>query len=218
MCASCRTIPSAASRPLTPGAFGYQLDITRLSDEDKQKVIFYNQEYHRYNDLLREGTYYRIASYRENNMYDCWQVVSEDKSECLVTYVQVRYQPFWNPRRLKLEGLDPDARYRLEGTDQVYSGGLLMYAGYLQNMIFGDYGSAMLHFVKERQNGRRGRGASASCALRLPGPSFFCMSSSSGTFIRQFPRCVLLLYSSYPSASCHARIGPSYSGLILVLL
>ncbi len=137
------------ARVALTGAFGYQLDITRLSDEDKQKVIFYNQEYHRYNDLLREGTYYRIASYRENNMYDCWQVVSEDKSECLVTYVQVRYQPFWNPRRLKLEGLDPDARYRLEGTDQIYSGGLLMHAGYLQNMIFGDYGSAMLHFVKE---------------------------------------------------------------------
>ena len=34
-------------------------------------------------------------------------------------------------------------------THSVYSGGLLMHTGYLQNMIFGDYGSAMLHFVKD---------------------------------------------------------------------
>lgn len=32
--------------------------------------------YHKYNDLVREGDYYRVASYRENGLYDCWMVVA----------------------------------------------------------------------------------------------------------------------------------------------
>lgn len=130
------------------GTFGYELDITKLSEEEKQKAILFNQEYHKYNDLVREGDYYRIASYRENNMYDCWQVVSRDKAETLVTYVQVRFETRRKSRRLRLEGLEAKALYRLEETGEVYSGEMLMNAGFLQKMIFGDYSSRLLHFVK----------------------------------------------------------------------
>ena len=133
------------------GTFGYELDITKLTEEEKEKAIGFNQLYHRYNDLVREGEYYRIASYRENGMYDCWQVVSQDRTESLVTYVQVRFETDQNSRRLKLDGLDPKTRYRLEGTQEVYSGEMLMNAGFLQEMIFGDYGSRLLHFVAENR-------------------------------------------------------------------
>lgn len=131
------------------GTFGYELDLTKLTEEEKKKATAFNQEYHKYNDLVREGDYYRLASYRENNMYDCWQVVSPDRSESLVTYVQARFEVMRKSRRLRLEGLDPKATYRLEGTDQVFSGEMLMNAGYLQEMLRGDYGSVLLHFVKK---------------------------------------------------------------------
>lgn len=131
------------------GTFGYELDLTKLTEEEKKKATAFNQEYHKYNDLIREGDYYRLASYRENNMYDCWQVVSPDRSESLVTYVQARFEVMRKSRRLRLEGLDPKAAYRLEGTDQVFSGEMLMNAGYLQEMLRGDYGSVLLHFVKK---------------------------------------------------------------------
>lgn len=130
------------------GTFGYELDITKLSGEEKEKAAAYNREYHRYNDLVREGTYYRIASYRENGMYDCWEVVDEEKREALVTYVQVRFEPVRKSRRLKLEGLEEKARYCLEETGETYTGEMLMQAGFLQEMIFGDYGSRLLHFVR----------------------------------------------------------------------
>lgn len=131
------------------GTFGYELDLTKLTEEEKKKATAFNQEYHKYNDLIREGDYYRLASYRENNMYDCWQVVSPDRSESLVTYVQARFEVMRKSRRLRLEGLDHKAAYRLEGTDQVFSGEMLMNAGYLQEMLRGDYGSVLLHFVKK---------------------------------------------------------------------
>lgn len=130
------------------GTFGYELDVTKLSEEEKAQAKVFNQEYHKYNEVYREGDYYRIASYRENGMYDCWQVVSQDRSECLVTYVQVRYETRRKAVRLLLDGLDANAKYQLEGTDHVYSGELLMNAGYLQEMLFGDYRCKLLHFVK----------------------------------------------------------------------
>ena len=131
------------------GTFGYELDITKLTEEEKKKAAGFNRDYHKYNDLIREGDYYRIASYRENAMYDCWQVTDKEQKQCLVTYVQVRYETERKSRRLKLCGLDPKARYRLEETGELYSGEMLMNAGYLQEMIFGDYGSRLLYFIRE---------------------------------------------------------------------
>lgn len=131
------------------GTFGYELDITKLTEEEKTKAIAFNRDYHKYNDLIREGDYYRIASYRENYLYDCWQVTDKDQTRTLVTYIQVRYETERKSRRLKLSGLDPKARYRLEQTGELYSGEMLMNAGYLQPMLFGDYRSILLYFTKE---------------------------------------------------------------------
>ena len=47
------------------GTFGYELDITKLTEEEKEKVKVQVQNYHKYNDLIREGDYYRLASYAE---------------------------------------------------------------------------------------------------------------------------------------------------------
>ena len=59
-------------------------------------------------------------------------------AESLVTYVQVRFETDQNSRRLKLEGLGPETRYRLEGKQGVYSGGRVMSAGFVQENIFGE--------------------------------------------------------------------------------
>lgn len=135
------------------GAFGYELDVTKMSGADRAEAVRLNQSYHRCHKINREGDYYRIASFRENGMYDCWQVVSKDRQEFLLTYVQVRYENSSRPVRLRLEGLEPKARYRLEGQDRSYSGEMLMNAGYLQESLWGDYNSCLLHFVKENGYG-----------------------------------------------------------------
>lgn len=96
------------------GTFGYELDITRLPEEEKQLIEEQVKMYHRFQPLVREGDYYRIASWRENHRYDCWQVVAKDKSEALLTYVQVLAEPNWHSRKIRLKGLEPEAEYRLE--------------------------------------------------------------------------------------------------------
>ena len=129
------------------GTFGYELDITKISDEERMVIPEQVVLYHKYNDLVREGDYYRIASYRENGLYDCWMVVAKDKSEALVTYVQVLGKPNVHSRKIKLLGLDEAADYRLDGTDKVYGGDLLMNAGLLIEKMCGDYMSRLYHFV-----------------------------------------------------------------------
>ena len=44
------------------GTFGYELDVTKLSEEDRAMIPEQVALYHKYNDLVRSGDYYRIAS------------------------------------------------------------------------------------------------------------------------------------------------------------
>ena len=129
------------------GTFGYELDITKISEEERAMIPEQVSMYHKYNDLVREGDYYRVASYRENGLYDCWMVVAKDKSEALVTYVQVLGRPNVHSRKIKLLGLDVATDYRLDGTEKVYGGDLLMNAGMLIETMRGDYMSRLYHFV-----------------------------------------------------------------------
>ena len=44
------------------GTFGYELDITKIPEEERKQIPDQIAMYHRYNDLVREGDYYRILS------------------------------------------------------------------------------------------------------------------------------------------------------------
>ena len=129
------------------GTFGYELDITKLLEEERKLIPEQTAMYHKYHELIREGEYYRILSSRENHRSDCWAVASEDKSEVLVTYVQVLAQANMPSRKVRLRGFDPAKKYRLEGTDEVYSGEMLMNAGFRMKDFWGDFVSRLYHFT-----------------------------------------------------------------------
>ena len=40
-------------------------------------------DYHKYNELIREGDYYRLASIAENGRYDSWMIVEKRKRKRL---------------------------------------------------------------------------------------------------------------------------------------
>lgn len=130
------------------GTFGYELDVTKIPQEDREMIPEQVAMYHKYNDLVREGDYYRLASYRENHFYDCYGVVSKDKKEALFTFVQVLNRPNHHNRRIYFRGLDPDKYYRVEGEEGTYSGDVLMKAGYLVSNMWGDYKSRLIHLTE----------------------------------------------------------------------
>jgi alpha-galactosidase len=136
------------------GTFGYELDVTKISGDDRNMIPSQVAMYHKYNDLVREGDYYRIASYSLNHKYDCWQVVSGDKKQSLVTFVQVLGRPNFKSRRILLKGLDGDKLYRLESVNNdsmaqtVYSGDTLMKAGILIPNMWGDFKALLISLVE----------------------------------------------------------------------
>ncbi len=131
------------------GTFGYELDVTRIPKEDREKIPGQVKTYHKYNDLVREGDYYRLASYSENGLFDSWMVKSKDNKEILVTYVNVLRQANVKSRHIKLAGLVPGDIYRDEATGRVYSADVLMYGGLSVEPMWGDFTSTLIHLIKQ---------------------------------------------------------------------
>lgn len=130
------------------GTFGYELDVTKIPEEDKNSIPGQVAMYHKYNDLVRTGDYYRIASYQQNRMYDCYMVVAKDKTEALVTFIQVLGRPNSHSRRILLKGLCLDKKYRIEGEERTYLGTTLMQAGILVENLWGDFKGKLIHIVE----------------------------------------------------------------------
>ncbi len=124
------------------GTFGYELDITKLSEEEKNLVRKQVADYHRYNDLIREGDYYRMESSMSGSAFDSWMIVSKDKGRALVFAVQVTAKPNGKSRFLRLKGLDPQQMYRVEG--RTYRGNVLMNAGLRIPSVQGDARSRLI--------------------------------------------------------------------------
>ncbi len=130
------------------GTFGYELDITKIAREEYEMIPEQVAMYHKYNDLLRTGDYYRIASYRENHLWDCYAVVAKDKTEALITYVQVMGRPNYHSRRIRIPGLDAQKQYRIEESECVYYGDTLANAGILIENLWGDFQSKLIHIYE----------------------------------------------------------------------
>ncbi len=132
------------------GTFGYELDITKISEEDRAAIPGQIEKYHKYNSLISTGDYYRLASYSKNRFYDAYMIVSKDKNEAIMTFVQVLGRPNHHSRLLKLSGLDPEKEYMVEFENDEKSnvrahGDTLMNAGLLVRNMWGDFASTLVY-------------------------------------------------------------------------
>ena len=134
------------------GTFGYELDVTKIPEEDRNLIPRQVAMYHQYSDLVRTGDYYRIAHYADNHYYDCYEVVAKDKSEALVTYIQVLNRPNYHSRRIHIPGLDPGKTYVIANAEDwpeigqtEYKGDTLHYAGINIPPLWGDFRGRLMH-------------------------------------------------------------------------
>jgi alpha-galactosidase len=127
------------------GAFGYELDVSKLTSEDREEVnrqtAFYKQVRH----LFIDGSLYRLRSPFETNEA-AWMVVAPGKDEALVTHVTILSLPNAADRFLKLKGLDPNSRYTIG--DNVHRGDALMRVGIPIPYPAGDFLSHLWHLRK----------------------------------------------------------------------
>lgn len=119
------------------GSFGYELDLNCLSDEEKKEVAEQVKKYKGYQKLIYDGKYYRLSNPYEDGM-SAWSWISEDRKQVLVQGVVFRAVPNSLRRRLRLSGLDADARYQDVESGAVYTGAALMSGGLLLPWMSGD--------------------------------------------------------------------------------
>lgn len=142
------------------GSFGYELDLGKLSDEEKQEVAKQIEHYKKYYGLIHDSNYYRLTSPKEKN-YAAWQFVSLDKTKALVSCVLTNPGANMIPDILKLKGLSSQKRYRLQWItdnhtefcsachDDVFRGEALMNAGFRLPRLYGDYPCAQIVLNEE---------------------------------------------------------------------
>jgi alpha-galactosidase len=132
------------------GSLGFELDVNEMSVEEKAVVKRQIDTFKEKYDLFQNGLYYRLTDPFEQEDYHAWEIVSEDRSEALVSAATMHAGYNYPSYILKVRGLKEDAWYRLD--DQILPGQAWMEAGILLPRQ-GEYESCMFH-LKEAENSR----------------------------------------------------------------
>lgn len=131
------------------GTFGYELDVTRIPESDRQQIPGQIADYKKYGELIRNGDYYRIGDMFADDQWTAYVFSSKGKSEALLFYFQVLARPNRRSHRVLLKGLDPEAYYYEERTpEKRISGAALMNCGINIGGLWGDFQSRLYHFIK----------------------------------------------------------------------
>lgn len=130
------------------GIFGYELDLTKLSIDEKEKIkeqtAFVKQHY----DLLTNGTYYRLISPETQAGYVIWQLVSEERDESLLFIVKNKAQANTPFKMVRLKGLLGDNEYQVETYEKIITGRALMTQGLPIVETYRDYDATVLYIQK----------------------------------------------------------------------
>jgi alpha-galactosidase len=130
------------------GAFGYELDLAALPDDEKAEVRRQTAFYKQIRPLLLTGDLYRLKS-PYDSVETAWMIVAADASEALVTHVTTLAEPNQPYRHLKLRGLDATKTYRvrINKTDTLVAGSVLLHSGLHVPHATADFQSFQWHLT-----------------------------------------------------------------------
>lgn len=120
------------------GSFGYELDVTKMTDEEKQEVKSQVEFYKNIRKTIQFGDLYRLKSAFDSNE-TAWMNISKDGNNLVVSYVKKYAEANVLPKRLKLKALDENSLYEVSETGEVFGGDELMYIGLDIGELNGDY-------------------------------------------------------------------------------
>ncbi|MCI6667763.1 MAG: alpha-galactosidase, partial [Romboutsia timonensis] len=110
------------------GNFGYELDITKLPESEKEIIKEQVKLYKEIRETIQFGKCYRLSSPFENNDI-AWMFISKDCEEIIVSFVRTLAKPNSKFISLKLVGLDESSKYEILGENIIVGGDELMNIG-----------------------------------------------------------------------------------------
>jgi alpha-galactosidase len=129
------------------GTFGYELDPSKLTAEEREEVRQQVQQYKRYAALIQGGAYYRLSNPFED-AYAAWVFVSEDGRQALLNVVLQEIHGNMTVNYVKLKGLQEAAVYEDVTTGKRYAGSALMEAGLPIPVEMGEYRAYQVELVQ----------------------------------------------------------------------
>ena len=125
-----RTVP-LETRGITAmdGILGYELDSTKLTEEEKRICRQQVEAYKRNYPLIVYGDYYRLTNPYTFSEYVAWEHVSQNRDEALISLVLTEKEANDAQRYVKAKGLNPQMQYQVDGMEGSLSGQALMSAG-----------------------------------------------------------------------------------------
>ena len=133
------------------GTYGLELDVNKMTFEEKEEVKRQIVEFKEYYELIQRGDYYRLISpypHLEDSLYCVWEVVKPDASEALVCAVRYESDACTAPEFVKLKGLCADKWYKVNGGEEKYLGSALMNIGIMLEFDFCSYPSRLYHITE----------------------------------------------------------------------
>ncbi|UOF88684.1 alpha-galactosidase [Fodinisporobacter ferrooxydans] len=122
------------------GNFGYELDVTKFTEEEKEIAKNQVEMYKQLRHLIQFGDMFRLLNPFAGNEA-AWMFVSEDQSEAFVAYFQVLAEANAPVKTLRLKGLHSQTAYEIIETGEIYGGDELMYVGLTVPVLHGDFQS-----------------------------------------------------------------------------
>ena len=129
------------------GAFGYELDLSALSDEDCEEIKEQIKRYKEIEPIIHSGKLYRLSKMSDTDHFMAWQYVSPDQCRSVLNIVVTNPLANSAPVHVDLKGLLPDATYSVNGEFEVL-GSALMRGGYTFPRLTGDYPAMQLDITK----------------------------------------------------------------------
>ncbi|MBY0163986.1 alpha-galactosidase [Cytobacillus firmus] len=129
------------------GNFGYELDLTAFSEQEKEEVREQVKLYKEIRHLVQFGDFYRLRNPFEGNEA-AWTIVSEDRSEAVLYYFRILSEANEPIRWLRTMGLDPEGDYKCLEDGNIYGGDRLMNAGLAVPPMHGDFQSFIWRFER----------------------------------------------------------------------
>ena len=122
------------------GNFGYELDATKFTSEEKEEVKAQTAFYKEIRHIIQFGELYRMISpYDGTGNEAAYCYVTENKKEAVVFWYRILAMPNARVKRLKIKGLRPDYLYHIDELNLTAYGDELMNIGIERGNEYGDF-------------------------------------------------------------------------------
>ena len=127
------------------GVLGYELDLTKLTSLESEKIKSQISNYKKLRKLIQFGDFYRLKSPFDTNQA-AWNFVSKDQKEALVFSFNIlsQAQPVFT--KTKMYGLNPNFDYEDQNGGEIFGGDELMDMGFYDEIAKQDFVGKMRYF------------------------------------------------------------------------